>query len=50
MSKTTIDNETSTLGGDLIWGVSAIAAEIGRDERQTFHLLEHEVDLDSLGE
>ncbi len=29
------------LGHDLIWGVAAIAAEIGRNQRQTFHLLEH---------
>jgi hypothetical protein len=28
------------LGGDLIWGVSAIGREIGRNPRQTFHLLD----------
>jgi len=26
---------------DLVWGVKAIAAEINRNERQTFHLLEN---------
>jgi hypothetical protein len=30
------------LGDDLAWGVAAIAEEIGRNERQTFHLLENE--------
>jgi hypothetical protein len=28
------------LAGDLIWGVKALAIEIARTERQTFHLLE----------
>ena len=27
------------LSADLIWGVRAIAKEIGRNERQTYHLL-----------
>lgn len=28
------------LADDLIWGVSAIGREIGRNQRQTFHLLD----------
>jgi hypothetical protein len=30
---------TAALGADLLWGVDAIGEEIGRDQRQTFHLL-----------
>jgi hypothetical protein len=29
------------LGCDLIWGVTGIGREIGRNQRQTFHLLEN---------
>jgi hypothetical protein len=29
------------LGGDLIWGVAAIGREVGRNSRQTFHMLEN---------
>jgi hypothetical protein len=35
------DNNNTSLGRDLIWGVTSIAAEIGRTERQAFYLLEH---------
>jgi hypothetical protein len=40
MSKgeTSLDDES--LGSDLIWGVSALAKEIGKTERQTYHLVE----------
>jgi hypothetical protein len=31
--------ETAALGGDLLWGVKGIAAEIDRTERQTYHML-----------
>ena len=30
---------TQNLGEDLLWGVEAISRELGRDERQTYHLL-----------
>jgi len=36
------ENDNATLGNDLIWGVAGIAAEIGRNQRQTFHMLENE--------
>jgi hypothetical protein len=29
------------LGDDLLWGVNAIAREINRTNRQTFHMLEN---------
>ncbi|MGI0525756.1 hypothetical protein ABY43_16355 [Rhizobium giardinii] len=29
----------SNLGKDLLWGVRAIAREIGRTERQTYHMI-----------
>jgi hypothetical protein len=34
-------NDGSSLSSDLIWGVAAIAAEIGKTKRQTFHLIEN---------
>jgi len=34
-------NDSGSLGSDLIWGVAGIAAEIGRNTRQTFHMLEN---------
>jgi len=33
-------NDSVTLSEDLLWGVEAIAAEIGKTSRQTFHLIE----------
>jgi hypothetical protein len=35
------DNDTVSLGSDLVWGVTSIAKEINRNPRQTFHLLEN---------
>jgi hypothetical protein len=35
------ENDTVSLGSDLIWGVATIAVEIGRNPRQTFHILEN---------
>jgi hypothetical protein len=32
-------HDQSPLADDLIWGVKAIAAELDRTERQTYHLL-----------
>lgn len=29
-----------SLAGDLVWGVKEIAKEIGKNERQTYHLIE----------
>jgi len=34
-------NDVTSLGADLAWGVAAISVEIGRNPRQTFHLLEN---------
>jgi len=34
------ENDTVSLGSDLIWGVSALARELGKTERQAFHLVE----------
>lgn len=34
------DDETEELKDDLVWGGAAIAREIGRTERQTYHMLE----------
>jgi hypothetical protein len=31
--------EAENLSADLIWGVRAIGREIGRDERQAYHIL-----------
>jgi hypothetical protein len=36
------DDGALGLRGDLIWGVAGIAREIGRNVRQTFHLLEND--------
>ncbi len=33
--------DEASLASDLVWGVQAIAREIGRNPRQTFHLLEN---------
>jgi hypothetical protein len=33
-------DESSSLGFDLLWGSRAISKEINRSARQTFHLLE----------
>jgi hypothetical protein len=35
----TYDASKSSVGNDLLWSVRAIAAEIGRTERQTYHML-----------
>jgi hypothetical protein len=35
------ENDVAPLGNDLLWGVTLIAVEIGRNRRQTFHLLEN---------
>lgn len=35
------DNDTTSLGSDLIWGVAGIAAAINRSPRQCFHMLEN---------
>jgi hypothetical protein len=35
------DGAALELAGDLIWGVAGIGREIGRNARQTFHLLEN---------
>ena len=35
-----IAHAVSPLAQDLVWGVAAIAVEIGRNPRQTFHMLE----------
>lgn len=35
------DNDSVSLGSDLIWGVASIAKEINRNQRQTFHMLEN---------
>ena len=32
-------NPTDTLSGDLVWGVGAIATEIGVTKRQAFYLI-----------
>jgi hypothetical protein len=37
----TPDSDSVSLGFDLIWGVAAIAVEINRNQRQTFHMLEN---------
>lgn len=34
------DDETEELKDDLVWGGAAIAREIGRSERQAYHMLE----------
>jgi hypothetical protein len=34
-------SDDNALSNDLIWGVASIAAEIGRNSRQTFHMLEN---------
>jgi hypothetical protein len=33
------DRDSISLSTDLLWGVAAIAAEIGKTERQVFHLI-----------
>jgi len=33
--------DETALGSDLVWGIRAIADEIGRNPRQCFHLLEN---------
>ncbi len=35
-----IQDNADRLGNDLLWGVRAIAQEVGRSERQTLYLLE----------
>jgi hypothetical protein len=39
MSKNTTTRTADNLGSDLLWGVKSIGEAIGRDSRQTFHLL-----------
>lgn len=36
-----MSSSPNPLSSDLIWGVTAIAKEIGRTNRQTFHMLEN---------
>ena len=40
VNENTQDGYDRSLSDDLVWGVKALAVEIGRTERQTFHLLE----------
>jgi hypothetical protein len=35
-----LNESNRALAEDLLWGVAAIAAEIGRTERQTYHMIE----------
>jgi hypothetical protein len=35
-----VREESGTVGSDLLWGVEAIAAEIGQTPRQTYYQLE----------
>jgi hypothetical protein len=41
MSNSSHNTENTSLKADLIWGIDAIAAEIARNRRQTFYLLEN---------
>jgi len=34
-----LSNDATSLSSDLIWGIKAIAQEIDRTERQTYHLV-----------
>jgi hypothetical protein len=35
-------NAAPTIGSDLLWGVAAIAHELGTDVRRVYHALQHE--------
>ena len=39
--RTKQDNSSDSLRADLLWGCAAIAAEIGRDPRATFYMLQN---------
>ncbi len=40
MGKNSPVDDDSALAVDILWGVNAISAEIGRTQRQTYYLLE----------